>query len=269
LPYEIEQWDRANRRAAIWVKVDTVYGNNNTHFIALYWGNAAAATLSNSALVFDTAGSTGFQGVWHLHDTTDATIKGNNVTGSVAGGFVISDGLIGRGMNFNGTTTLNAGVGPSFDSTTDFTVSAWVKTSQTSEIYLLSQRDSVFQGEYGVEMDEAAGTVNFFVFNGSYQFDFHSTGIINNGNWHLISAVRSGANGYIYIDGVPDGSASGTLKALSNSRTTFFAGDGRDHTHYLDGAMDEIRLSARASSTDWIKLCFMNQKAKDALVEFE
>ena len=36
----------------------------------------------------------------------------------------------------------------------------------------------------------------------------------------------------------------------------------------FNGLIDEVRVSSIAHSEDWVKLCFMNQKADDALVEF-
>ena len=36
LSYEIEQWDKAGQKAAIWVKMDTVYGNNDQQYVSLY-----------------------------------------------------------------------------------------------------------------------------------------------------------------------------------------------------------------------------------------
>ncbi len=42
IPFEIEQWDSSNARAEIWVRVDTIYGNDSTHYMAMTWGNPAA-----------------------------------------------------------------------------------------------------------------------------------------------------------------------------------------------------------------------------------
>ena len=65
LPYEIERWDATNNLAEIWVNVDTVYGNNATQSITMYWGNPGAASASNSMVVFDTAnGFQGEYGIW-------------------------------------------------------------------------------------------------------------------------------------------------------------------------------------------------------------
>ena len=50
--YEIEQWDRTNNRAAIWVKLDTIHGNNDQQYITMYWGASASIapiSLSNGA----------------------------------------------------------------------------------------------------------------------------------------------------------------------------------------------------------------------------
>jgi hypothetical protein len=41
-----------------------------------------------------------------------------------------------------------------------------------------------------------------------------------------------------------------------------------DNQCYFDGSIDETVVSYTARSADWIKLCYMNQKAQDALVKF-
>ncbi|MGB7569743.1 MAG: DUF2341 domain-containing protein, partial [Chitinivibrionales bacterium] len=81
--YEIERFDPAAQKAEVWVKVDTVYGNDSAHYITMYWGNPQAAAISNSAAVFDTAA--GFSAVWHLNlNCTDATYDKNNGVNSSA-----------------------------------------------------------------------------------------------------------------------------------------------------------------------------------------
>ena len=34
---------------------------------------------------------------------------------------------------------------------------------------------------------------------------------------------------------------------------------------YFNGKIDEVRVSGRAQGADWIRLCYMNQKADDVL----
>jgi hypothetical protein len=41
------------------------------------------------------------------------------------------------------------------------------------------------------------------------------------------------------------------------------------NARYFRGKIDEIRIAGTARSSDWIKLCFMNQKQRGLLVEFK
>ena len=100
LPYEIERWDPGSRQAEVWVKVDTIYGNDSTHVFIMYWGNTKAFSLSNSAAVFDTAA--GFAGVWHLGQPVgsiipDATANGNNGTATTT---TTVSGAVGMAQKF-------------------------------------------------------------------------------------------------------------------------------------------------------------------------
>src|SRR4051812_45161080 len=82
LPYEIESWDAAAKKAAIWVRTD-VKANDKTQFITLYWGNAEAASESDGKKVFDVAD--GFLGVWHLAEKGNVTAGGyKDATSSAA-----------------------------------------------------------------------------------------------------------------------------------------------------------------------------------------
>lgn len=48
LPYELNKYNAANQTAIIWVKTDSVQGNNATQSINMYWGKSSATTTSDS-----------------------------------------------------------------------------------------------------------------------------------------------------------------------------------------------------------------------------
>jgi hypothetical protein len=107
LPFEIERWDAAARLAEIWVKVDTVYGNDSSHFVVMYWGEPATAIALDNAKVFDTV--SGFRGIWHLaEEAAGVGAKGlyKDATGRNNGDDFISatdrSGIIGCGHAFEG-----------------------------------------------------------------------------------------------------------------------------------------------------------------------
>jgi hypothetical protein len=75
------------------------------------------------------------------------------------------------------------GSGASLSGTTDFCISAWVKTTATTEGVIVQQRAASpggFDGQYRFFMN-ADGTVHFFVYQGGFQFDFSTFTPINDG----------------------------------------------------------------------------------------
>ncbi|EFK96964.1 transport protein ExbB2 [sediment metagenome] len=89
IPYQIEQWDAVNQVAQIWVKVDTVKGNDSTQYFTMYWGKSDADSRSDGSAVFDTAN--GYAGVWHMNpdlsqgSTGPISFIGSNDTIDVTG----------------------------------------------------------------------------------------------------------------------------------------------------------------------------------------
>jgi hypothetical protein len=148
------------------------------------------------------------------------------------------------------------GTGPSLNGTTDFSIGAWVKTSAAAAQVIMQQRDTVgFVGEYRLSLT-ASGTVAFMVYgSGGYQYNFATTQTVNDGAWHHVTAVRSGANGYIYIDGVQAATASGTVQSLSSTIGVGIGADIRDNNAFFNGQIDEVLLFRRAlSSADVLSL---------------
>ena len=157
-----------------------------------------------------------------------------------------------KAYQFDGATTyVDCGAGAALSGTTDFTLEAWVNTTNTTYGVILQQR-SGYNGEYmfGVNAD---GTVAFMVWGGgAQQFSFSSpvsAKKVNDGNWHYVAAVRSGASGAIYIDGSPAGTASGPLAPLDPTFTVAIGRDARDDVSYFNGLMCGVAIYNHALSS--------------------
>ncbi|MBN2188211.1 MAG: DUF2341 domain-containing protein, partial [Chitinispirillaceae bacterium] len=148
LPYEIERWDSVNRRAEIWVKLDTIYGNDSMQSITMYWGNPNAASESNGAAVFETAND--FAAVWHLdNDFSDAT-AGNH--GGTNFGTTDTVGIIGGAKKFDGSSYIQ--VPGLLGTPQSITLSAWVYLDST----IIFSQDIVSLGDaVALRADRVAG----------------------------------------------------------------------------------------------------------------
>jgi hypothetical protein len=281
LPYEIEHWDDNTGAAAIWVKVDTIYGNDSSQSIIMYWGNQTAKNESDSRNVFDT--SAGFQGLWHLNSSgkllPDATV--NNYAGTIIDSVTRDVGVVGYGQSLDrsgGSIDLGNVCNPG---TSDFTFSAWVKKSVLGKRQTIVSKSNggSASSSYGwlFELDPE-GVPILFMASSSGAWGSPGTFVlasdlwITDTSWHHITLVvdrHKENNSRIYIDG-KDGSslpASGTSTAgeITNSVPFRFGADGNGNNGW-NGSLDEISLSHTTRSGDYIKLMFESQKSTGRLI---
>ncbi len=269
LPYEIESWDSAAGAAEVWVKVDTVYGNDSSHSIIMYWGNSKVSTESNSTLVFDTAN--GFQGVWHMGPNLgDATGNGDN---GIDSSTVDAAGIIGQCRHFNPAqrSFITIPNGSRFNLTTNITLSAWVLVDSFTYEWqtIVAKGDHAFRlhcdttNKVGVFSLTCADTVN------SGHQDAHGITPINDHKWHLLTGVYDGSVMRMYTDGILERELVVNMPCTTDT-LNLAIGDNRQHSpRFFAGSIDEVRVLNTAMTGDWVELCYMNQRQSDALIIFK
>jgi hypothetical protein len=281
LPYEIEYWDAVAKRAAIWVKVDTLRGNDSLQSIMLYWGNPLSTDMSNSTAVFDT--SNGFQGVWHLSDKDtnpagDATVNGYIGTSPDSARPQIAEGVIGNCRSFNGvsqyiTMPNTAESKLNFPQNGNYSVSVWVKADTLTDL----QQSLVSKGRYQYFLWIDSTFWQFWEYQDRKGWEATLQPATPN-QWVLLTGIRDGASQYLYVNGERVDSVS--LKTDFNLRNT--TNDlilGRVHDLGIipvtatgqcsfRGKLDEVRIVSTAHSSEWVRLCYMNQRVDDRLVIF-
>jgi hypothetical protein len=278
LSYEIERWDASNSQAEIWVKIDTVFGGDSSQYVIMYWGNPNATTASNGAAVFDTAG--GFQGVWHLNDPVsslvkDATVNGYNGTAINPSAQATTISAIGTGRGFaagdSGYIVVPATTAGklNFPENGVYAVSAWVLI------------DTLDGGSHAIA-DKGDQQYNLEVFQDKWEFAEYksaqkwemSSAPASIKQWTFVTGVRNQTRQYLYVNGqcvdsILENQYKPGVDRTAGYNVMFGKTDGfpaLDFPYYFHGALDEIRMHNRAVSADWIKLCYMNQKADDRLI---
>jgi hypothetical protein len=216
--------------------------------------------------------ASGLIGHWKFDEpsgTTATDSSGNNYhaqlfnAGTGAASWV--DGKVNGGIQLDGTNdylaiqTLNytqAGQIPAV------TVVAWVKTSATSQSFVISY-DRSTNWRFTVGGDNNSGKL-FFASTDSSQVtaDNYSNSVVNDGAWHLVAATYDSVTSLkkFYLDGSPNGSASvhGNMPLGSGAYTRFGTiGTNNEDIAYntlqegsrgnfFQGTLDEIRLYDRA-----------------------
>jgi hypothetical protein len=288
LPYEIERYDPVTEHAEVWVRVDTIFGSDSSHYVNMYWGNSAqgSTSISRSAAVFDTA--IGFQGVWHFAEAgnaaaKDATINGYDGTPSNMTAASSVAGAIGNARNFDGSSSSIQMIGTAmgklnFNENDYYTISAWVNTdtlySDTNaprhDLTIVAKDNcqymmKCFRGDFAfVQYKDAAGWATSM-----------SPAVV--ATWKYVVGVCAGTRQYLYVDGVLSADSANFLETSTRARYSASdvfigktpSGSNNWSPYFFKGKIDEVRIGNKALSADWIKLCYMNQKTDDKLVIFK
>ena len=294
LAYEIEKWDPMNGIAELWVKVDTVLGDNNSQNIIMYWGastmdstgssRGSTTSQSNGAAVFDTVN--GFQGVWHLAESDsdtahDATANHYNGIPCFSQRESLSFKNMGLWRFFNGSgcIVMPQTEASKLDIPTNgiYTISAWISAGMpdtTSKMKVIVGKGS---DQYSLIM-RSEEWVSYWemVLASKSLTDINP---VYFGAWYYVVGVSSGAGQYLYINGAlaqsPDSAFPNPVSLPRTTGRNFAIGGlpiGQDSLQgcgYFNGFMGEVRFSNVARSADWIKLCYANQQPMNMLVVFE
>lgn len=278
LSHETVDWDQSGKTAQIWVNVSTVNGNNATQSIKMYWGNASANNISSGSSVFSSANY--FKGVYHLEESgngtaneyADATGANAGQGGGASGGNGIPDqtsGLMGNANNFVASTDDNillpaialSGQTGSFSGWGTFT-----NASTTGTFSIIGRNNNDFI--------KAGNWTNDYIYteiNGSYTSS--GTGsTYQNDTWYHFYCVYDGSNNLVkvYLNGNLIEIINNSSGNWTNEGNQWVIGARAEYSgeEIWNGKLDEVRLSTAARNSDWIKLCYENQKLGQTLVEY-
>lgn len=200
----------------------------------------------------DISGSTAYDRSGHGND---GTITGAQKT----------IGKVGQGLDFpvtgNRCVTKSNPIGMNF--TTEFTLSVWIKTTDTSGKivgrwngvqwnHMLTVGENSSDGKVRIVIDKDGGP-------GSYDVRRASVAAINDDKWHHVVGVYNGSGGVLdlYVDGVASTDplvGSVPTSIISSSQPFDVGGSDAGCTQRLfNGSIDEVRVYSRALDSNEIK----------------
>lgn len=279
LAHSVELWDKENKSALIWVKID-VGGNKAGQTVFMHWGDVAAQNMSDSKTVFNN--KEGFVSVWHLSETGD-TIKDHykDATASAAHGTGIN---IKKGSAVNGRLgkaaalanaekewiRIDAGDRKIFDLTNKMTFSIWAMANSYPnkggyETMFAKGDNSWRLQKFGIKSwhNPPAELIEICVEEPPHA-DLCLVGKTDMvpKKWFHIVAVHDYPNLKLYVNGVLDNTANLQTNWISDvhpvgiGNQSQFPGNGRS----WDGVLDEARVYNVPKDEHWIKLEYESQK---------
>ncbi|HEX2956725.1 MAG TPA: DUF2341 domain-containing protein [Chitinispirillaceae bacterium] len=287
LSYEIESWDNESKQAEVWIKVDSIYGNDSIQSITMFWDNNAAEPLINTCHVFDT--SLGYAGVWHLNEKTGCSatdVSGNNYTGTYKGGLPRNDNSgIGVCQRIEQPDSDYVDMGNILNiGNSNITIGLWIKQGsfKTPQALIAKTNGDLPSASYGYLLSIDPGNFPHFniasggtAWGDDSTFDIACSLVIpDTTSWHYLSIVidrATNTNCKMYLDGIDrTGKITGnitTVPSVSNA-ASLRIGTENDNNGSFNGSIAEATISLTTRSSPWVKLLYMNQKSRDALVKW-
>jgi len=260
LDYEIESYTGSN--AHIWVRIPTLPAGGTT--ISVYYkNNTWVGEGNNTNAVWDF----GYKMVQHMDDETTSTIKdstqyGNDGTKIAANGPVEVAGRIGNAQDFERANDEYIGCGN--DASTQYsdliTIGAWVKLKDIGTGFFHTIIDRVWSNRYWHHISghvTSPGKQRFS--NDNPQTKVSNTALTAD-TWYYVTVTwtNSTKTAQFFLNGEDDGSQvyTGGMDGPWLSIKLGAYGAGGSESYYLNGTMDEFRLSNTTRTADWINMSY-------------
>ncbi|MCX6720204.1 MAG: fibronectin type III domain-containing protein [Candidatus Staskawiczbacteria bacterium] len=275
--------DTGAKTGELWFKADSISVGSSYY---IYYGNSgpsgsepAATDADGSQHVWDDGGSNYYKAVYHLPNGStlsglDSTSNGNNASTPISA--VATAGQIDGGATTtsSGSKYIRIPTSSSLKSSVAaITFSAWVNITANaswSKVFAWDYRaDGSWTPPYDViELNTSYNGTNkpeAIVNTGATQRTAISSDTITTGAWHHLVGVYDGSYVYLYVDSVLKGTSAvtsgnidyGTSKDLAIGQDSPYNSIGE----FLNGKVDELRISSTARSANWIKTEYNNQNA--------
>lgn len=255
LAYQIDDWDPTNGTAAIWVKVPIISGKIR-YKMKMYWGMSGAVSESNGSAVFNELNHT--LSVWHLgnhvNDSCDRLVTTDSGTKPATG-------MIGLGRRFPGMKGLFCG-----EKITDLPSGSG---AHSTEAWFRPERSNSTIVGWGNEGGGRGSKVRMqlrsppHIHVDSDFSDVFGKSKIPLREWTHVVHTFDGKERRVYVNGVLDGVSMSGMMIRNPAR--MWIGGWYNNYDFI-GEMDEVRISNKALSPDWIKFQYENQKAKQSVV---
>ena len=251
LNWEIESWNNTTGAIVAWVNSDRLAASDT--LVYAWVGKSSVTTYQCTA---SATWDSNYKGVWHLPNGVSLSVLDSTTHNTVTNyGATATNGQVDGAARFVKASSQYM-TSPNPAGGRDLTFSVWMNgpTSSDDEVMLDSRTNGGGGGNYsGVVIYRNSNNYGVWWVGGGVS---QSNSVnINDGNWHhYVGTLKSaGSIQSLYIDGVQSASASTSYTTLNEP--TLQIGRTSDIVPpppYLDGALDEIRISNVARSADWI-----------------
>ncbi|HDR88909.1 MAG TPA: DUF2341 domain-containing protein, partial [Bacteroidetes bacterium] len=261
LDHQIDLYEGVSGQLVVWVRIPSLSSTTDTEFY-IYYGNSSITSPTSTTNTWDA----NFMAIWHFtsDDFSDATGNGNNATNFGTSGI---PSFIGTARDFDGSASyLSAAHDVSLDMHDEdrVTLQAWVRKSSAQSGWIAICQKSDYS--YNLHFNNG-NNPTFTIYDTGFRTAYASTNLSNN-TWYHLAGTFDGGIVRIYINGVDAGST--TASHIASTSYDVGIGENLEETgRFFHGIMDELRISNKVRSADWLLTEYRNQSNPSSFYRIE
>ncbi len=148
--------------------------------------------------------------------------------------------------------------GLNFSADQDFSVSLWIKADPQVDTInddndIVEKWSGVGGYPYVIRYVNSTGNIYASRYDGTNGPTVSSTTAINNNQFHHVAFIKRGANLYLYIDGVQQGTVPDMTTGDTTNISPLFIGMRGNKINHFKGAVDDLQIYARALSDEEVQ----------------
>ncbi len=168
-------------------------------------------------------------------DTQDSSGRNNHGTSGIVPPVFVAGKIGSNAMDFQGSDYVAIDGVVDDITSTDITISIWIKTTQGDEGELIAANDSASSHPFMLGIQLGNPYVNDGV-------DTTFPPPVNDDQWHMLTYVRDGSTGYVYADGVLRGTYPAGFSLESVTRWSIGQEWDTGPSDFYEGAVDDVRF---------------------------
>ncbi len=264
LDHNLSAYTATSGALTCWVKVPQLSGLLDT-YIYMYYGSTVVTTDQSDVGTW----SNGYVAVYHFDNAITNSTSVTGLNGTNNGSSNTATAMFGTARSFVAASSQYIDVTPynsAYDLTSEVCVSAWVRLNSLGADQKVAGNQNNTNGgwKFGVFSDNK---IEFEIRNSSNSpfLSRSASGgsALTTGTWYYVVGQYSDAGNAIitYLNGSLDRTYSTTASCASSAGTMKIGREPFASSAFMNGIMDEVRISNVVRSADWIATEYNNQNS--------
>lgn len=252
-PRELVDINVSKKQGGLFIKQSEL-SSTNDNILRIYYDNRNAVDYQKSyKFGAQNVWVNGFASVWHMNqgNVMDSTANGNN--GTNYGSSDVS-GKVGKARRFDISSKISIPNSSSLTISGALTLNVWIKSSSIDSYQHIFDKGIHANYEMAISRSKIYSRITI---DGILHKSYGNSDLLNN-TWYNLVYRYNGITLDYFLNGITNNSDTASGKIKTSGESAVIGMENTASAHFL-GIIDELRISSKPRSDEWIDAMYANQ----------